>query len=728
MGRALLVEGSFGPVSLDDVLDVVSMSRQCMEVVFDGALGRSLVVKAGSVLAATAPPNEQGRSAFRTLYARPGRTYAVYQRDRAPETPSPVGTLAELIADARRVPSQRGKGPAPDRTPSGRIAIERVIVLEGGFTEHPFADVLDVVGLSRQRMELRTERADGSWATVVVQAGQVLSAVDPSRGLRGREALASIADDPGVRFVVARMSSRGPAPQPLGALADLAGADPPRAATPPAAPAPKTPAIAVAPERPRSTEPDVLVDGSLAQFPLLDVLGTLALTRQTVELVLDDGSARRGVIVIRSGRVLEVRVVGSVATGQAAFAELVASPGTRFSVVKRAAPVRGEPLGFLAEWVSDARRVVPLPVRRTLVEGAFDAFSFRDVLEVAATSRQRLSVETWDGGRPRGRLIVKGGILVEATTTDGRIGVPALQALLANPGDRYVLARESNRAPWPKPIGPLSVLVAEPVASPGVVLLDGVFTGSSHGSGSAAFTLDEVLEVAALSRSCLELRVWGRRSGNATLKLKSGHVIGATCGAERDPVRVLADLLADPGDQFEVVRVATPRFLPGAEPLASVLHEARLLVEDSATVLALVDPPEVSTPPSIAPSRAARARARSDRATLPEAEVEQTPTLVPAADVAAVDELTKRVLGLERALADRPLRRDVEDLLELVVAGQRRLEEQDRVIARLSAAPPRRARSDAWLTVLVVVVQLATLAAAVVIALMAWMGPDSGAP
>ena len=74
------------------------------------------------------------------------------------------------------------------------------------------------------------------------------------------------------------------------------------------------------------------------------------------------------------------------------FAELVASPGSRFRVVRRVAPVRGtEPLGFLAERVADARRVVPLPVRRTLVEGAFDAFSFRDVHDVAAT-RQAFAV------------------------------------------------------------------------------------------------------------------------------------------------------------------------------------------------------------------------------------------------------------------------------------------------------------------------------------------------
>ena len=63
----LLMEGTFESFSIDEVLDVVGLSRQTMEVVLEDESRRgNIVVKAGQVLSANAPP-DHGRGAFHAL-------------------------------------------------------------------------------------------------------------------------------------------------------------------------------------------------------------------------------------------------------------------------------------------------------------------------------------------------------------------------------------------------------------------------------------------------------------------------------------------------------------------------------------------------------------------------------------------------------------------------------------------------------------------------------------
>ena len=80
----LLMEGTFESFSIDEVLDVVGLSRQTMEVVLEDESRRgNIVVKAGQVLSANAPP-DHGRGAFHALYQQPGQSFTVWRRSEAP--------------------------------------------------------------------------------------------------------------------------------------------------------------------------------------------------------------------------------------------------------------------------------------------------------------------------------------------------------------------------------------------------------------------------------------------------------------------------------------------------------------------------------------------------------------------------------------------------------------------------------------------------------------------
>ncbi|MCA9648932.1 MAG: DUF4388 domain-containing protein, partial [Myxococcales bacterium] len=328
----LLMEGTFESFSIDEVLDVVGLSRQTMEVVLEDESRRgNIVVKAGQVLSANAPP-DHGRGAFHALYQQPGQSFTVWRRSEAPG--ESIGTLSDLIEESRHAPptTQRGAASRSKRTP----------LLEGTFSDHSLDEVLDVLSMSRQLMQLAIHRADNTIAALVVKAGHVLGAVDHRAGVSGPQAFEAIVADPGERFDVVRLKAPPALPAAIGTLAEMLEA-----------------ARATHPDAAADPRPDVMLEGTFKEFSLPEVLDVLAISRQTTEIVFRGHDSTRGAMVVKAGQVLSAQVLRSGASGVAAFHELVSDPGERFVVLRRTNLRSGDPIGSLAELFERARTQGP---------------------------------------------------------------------------------------------------------------------------------------------------------------------------------------------------------------------------------------------------------------------------------------------------------------------------------------------------------------------------------
>lgn len=200
MTNAQVIEGTFGRVTMDDLLQVVGMSRQCMEVVLSGV--GSMTIKSGQVLQARSAPGETGAAAFYALYGSPGTKYAVFRRDVAPTGKlTPIGSVSALVERARRAP-KASTGP--------------MVVIEGRFGDTSLRELFDVLSVSRSTFEIALP---GRNARMAVRGGQLLGIevpgeTDPTR------ALAALLTEPGGTFTVYRAAVQRSG-RPLGALADL---------------------------------------------------------------------------------------------------------------------------------------------------------------------------------------------------------------------------------------------------------------------------------------------------------------------------------------------------------------------------------------------------------------------------------------------------------------------------------------------------------------------------
>lgn len=266
----LLLKGTFDSFSIDDVLDVVGLSRQTMRVVLDDSgRGGEFLVKAGRVIRADAPP-EEGRRAFVNIYREPGQGFAVWQHVEA--TGEPIGLLADLIEEAK----QLEKAPAaPSRTP----------MLAGSFTDHRLDEVLDVLNMTRQLVEFKVMREDETRVTMILKAGQVLACEDERQSTSGLGAFRTLFADHGTHFEVVRLTTTpDDLPPPIGRLPALVQQ------------ARKEDAQA------GKKRAGVLFQGAFQNFPLSDVLEALSVTRLTVEMVFHDADGTRGTFVLKAGQ------------------------------------------------------------------------------------------------------------------------------------------------------------------------------------------------------------------------------------------------------------------------------------------------------------------------------------------------------------------------------------------------------------------------------------------
>ncbi len=98
----LVMSGDFDAFSVEEVLEVVGLSRQVMEIIFkrnEQPTGR-IVLKVGRVLHAEASNVRPGRASLQRVLQSPGRSFEVRRlSDANQNTNQPIGSLVDLIQE-----------------------------------------------------------------------------------------------------------------------------------------------------------------------------------------------------------------------------------------------------------------------------------------------------------------------------------------------------------------------------------------------------------------------------------------------------------------------------------------------------------------------------------------------------------------------------------------------------------------------------------------------------
>ena len=410
------LRGNFETFPLADVLDVLSTSRQHVRVRFsDGEeeVG-AIAVKSGQVIGAEDfRSRARGTHALNGLISNPGTTFSI---DRLPRealgkrTAAPIGRLAELFPEAARrggqrsleeqaatkpdteesfdtssfkdlpdapevpapVSTERNGGPhrepddggdgTPPRpsTPRGESPTDAEVVLRGNVSDVGFDEILEVLQLHQQHLVISFVRGDSQVGTVDLMSDRVLAASAGS--LRGMEAFRQLSDDHGEAFEVRRAAARD-SEGSLGGVSELL--------------AELKQARAVSPTVRSGTsraERSLFMRGSLADFPLELLIGSLDLCRQPVELVLRREEEILHRVLVRSGRITAAASTAGEGV-EGALAAIREDPGTEFLVYRCSGPAERPPVASLEALASagdanrDPARDDPQPARPYSVVG-----------------------------------------------------------------------------------------------------------------------------------------------------------------------------------------------------------------------------------------------------------------------------------------------------------------------------------------------------------------------
>ncbi|MEM9454325.1 MAG: hypothetical protein AAGF11_09110 [Myxococcota bacterium] len=556
----LLLKGSFDSFSIDDVLDVVGLSRQTMKVVLneDGQQGAGqFLVKAGRVIHAESS-SDRGRRAFVNIYREPGTSFAVWQHVEA--VGEPIGMLADLIEEAKALE----EAPVtPSRTP----------MLSGSFSDHRLDEVLDVLNMTRQLVEFKIRRDDDSSVIMLIKAGQVLACEDLRNSSNGLAAFRSLFKDPGQSFEVVRLDARQ--------QDDL----PPRIGT-----------LSALVQEARKNEdqdakkrPGVLFQGAFKNFPLSDVLEALSVTRLTVEMVFHDSDGTRGTFVLKAGQVLAAQSLRTGSSHAEAFHELMNEPGESFIVVRRPGTPSGEPIGRLRDLLSESRtaRTAKSPTKKP-------AAAPRSAESTSGTQR----ITSLRPARSPSKPTPVAKPPPATRPPSGRTRMPTQKTSRgpAIPPPVPTTAAKPKPKPKPKPViassksvTPLPRKSAAAASQGGIeIVLDGTFE---------TFSIDDVLAVLGLSRQYIALGTLRNGAPLARIVVKSGRLLMASYGSTKEPAKALQMLLDDPGTEFRVRRL--PRYADNdLGSFAEMIEEAKRN-KDSSTVIHLPQPkpaPEQALP------------------------------------------------------------------------------------------------------------------------------------
>ena len=273
--------------------------------------------------------------------------------------------------------------------------------------------------------------------------------------------------------------------------------------------------------------------GTFKTFPLADIFGVLALSRQFVRLRFSDEEKEVGAIAVKAGQVIGAEDFRTQARGADALKGLITDPGTAFAVVKlpgsaletqatavigrlaELLPKTGRGPGTVEGSVEEAPIAEPIPVE------AYDSVSIEDILDAAETQ---------------------------------------VAAPIGEPGGRRP---EPGGGPESAPIQPSSP--SAPSSHAGEVILRGDVSDVSF---------DEILGVLQLNQQHLLISFIRGGSQIGTLNLMSEQVLAAGAGSLRG-IEAFRLLYADHGETFEVRRLAAPDPTETLGAVSELLADAR---------------------------------------------------------------------------------------------------------------------------------------------------------
>jgi hypothetical protein len=331
------------------------------------------------------------------------------------------------------------------------------VILAGGVCDFDVGSLLTAFGLGRQAIRLEVLDSSGQCdGCIVMKADRVVSAV--AGELSGAEAVHRLlaATHP-AHFKVFRESHDAVIAQVgIGRVAEFT-----RRAT-----------RAHASSAPRARIR--ILEGSLADFSITDVMRTVAMARQySVVDVLDDKGSRAGVVHLKAGQVLWAQAGPLVELP--ALRELLGVPTTfRFAVFRDSHPVaRLRPLGPVADLLlrpsspaldavkanasgaRTSRPPPPPPPRRALrtdpprvrvLEGSLSQVDIATLLQAVSTGRQYVEIQILEDGSSVGTIELKAGVLVGARM--GTLhGLDAARGLLRSPAHFQFAVYRWSEAP-----------------------------------------------------------------------------------------------------------------------------------------------------------------------------------------------------------------------------------------------------------------------------------------
>jgi hypothetical protein len=118
-----IMRGTFADFSVEEVLQVLGLSRQCLSLHVTTAASQrcALLVKAGQVLSAQTDNADEGVAAFiwliRNVQRDAQHLFTIAHLEQPPTLGLPIGSLSDLYAGARAALSLSGENPLPGRAP-----------------------------------------------------------------------------------------------------------------------------------------------------------------------------------------------------------------------------------------------------------------------------------------------------------------------------------------------------------------------------------------------------------------------------------------------------------------------------------------------------------------------------------------------------------------------------------------------------------------------------------